>query len=385
MDYLLLAIGLVLLVVGADGLVKGAARLAASIGIPSLVIGLTVVAFGTSAPELAVSIRSALAGQSEMAIANVVGSNIFNVLFILGLAAIITPLAISRQLIRQDVPLMVLASMLVFYMIRDGVLSRLDAGILVVLLLAYTVFLFVQGKRTEATERASGANNSVAPSASGAALSDAASTEQDDEVDALIRGTHPTWQNLLWIIGGLACLVVGANLLVNSAVNIARAFAVSEAVIGLTIVAVGTSLPEVMTSIVASIKGQRDIAVGNVVGSNIFNLLAVLGVSGVLSSNGLAGNEQLVQQDFPVMLAVALLCVPLFFTGAILSRIEGALFFILYLAYTLFLIGGALHAPWLASVQGIIVYALIPLTVVVVIGSLVKDRYDKRQLSKVSE
>ena len=380
MDYLLLAIGLVLLVVGADGLVKGAARLAASIGIPSLVIGLTVVAFGTSAPELAVSIRSALAGQSEMAIANVVGSNIFNVLFILGLAAIITPLAISRQLIRQDVPLMVLASMLVFYMIRDGVLSRLDAGILVVLLLAYTVFLFVQGKRTEATERASGANNSVAPSAS-----DAASTEQDDEVDALIRGTHPTWQNLLWIIGGLACLVAGANLLVNSAVNIARAFAVSEAVIGLTIVAVGTSLPEVMTSIVASIKGQRDIAVGNVVGSNIFNLLAVLGVSGVLSSNGLAGNEQLVQQDFPVMLAVALLCVPLFFTGAILSRIEGALFFILYLAYTLFLIGGALHAPWLASVQGIIVYALIPLTVVVVIGSLVKDRYDKRQLSKVSE
>ncbi|MGL5674658.1 MAG: calcium/sodium antiporter, partial [Plesiomonas shigelloides] len=378
-------IGLVLLVVGADGLVKGAARLAASIGIPSLVIGLTVVAFGTSAPELAVSIRSALAGQSEMAIANVVGSNIFNVLFILGLAAIITPLAISRQLIRQDVPLMVLASMLVFYMIRDGVLSRLDAGILVVLLLAYTVFLFVQGKRTEATERASGANNSVAPSASGAALSDAASTEQDDEVDALIRGTHPTWQNLLWIVGGLACLVAGANLLVNSAVNIARAFAVSEAVIGLTIVAVGTSLPEVMTSIVASIKGQRDIAVGNVVGSNIFNLLAVLGVSGVLSSNGLAGNEQLVQQDFPVMLAVALLCVPLFFTGAILSRIEGALFFILYLAYTLFLIGGALHAPWLASVQGIIVYALIPLTVVVVIGSLVKDRYDKRQLSKVSE
>lgn len=369
MDYLLLAIGLVLLVVGADGLVKGAARLAASIGIPSLVIGLTVVAFGTSAPELAVSIRSALAGQSEMAIANVVGSNIFNVLFILGLAAIITPLAISRQLIRQDVPLMVLASMLVFYMIRDGVLSRLDAGILVVLLLAYTVFLFVQGKRTEATERASGA----------------ASTEQDDEVDALISGTHPTWQNLLWIVGGLACLVAGANLLVNSAVNIARAFAVSEAVIGLTIVAVGTSLPEVMTSIVASIKGQRDIAVGNVVGSNIFNLLAVLGVSGVLSSNGLAGNEQLVQQDFPVMLAVALLCVPLFFTGAILSRIEGALFFILYLAYTLFLIGGALHAPWLASVHGIIVYALIPLTVVVVIGSLVKDRYDKRQLSKVSE
>lgn len=385
MDYLLLAIGLVLLVVGADGLVKGAARLAASIGIPSLVIGLTVVAFGTSAPELAVSIRSALAGQSEMAIANVVGSNIFNVLFILGLAAIITPLAISRQLIRQDVPLMVLASMLVFYMIRDGVLSRLDAGILVVLLLAYTVFLFVQGKRTEATERASGANNTAAPSVSGAALSEAASTEQDDEVDALIRGTHPTWQNLLWIVGGLACLVAGANLLVNSAVNIARAFAVSEAVIGLTIVAVGTSLPEVMTSIVASIKGQRDIAVGNVVGSNIFNLLAVLGVSGVLSSNGLAGNEQLVQQDFPVMLAVALLCVPLFFTGAILSRIEGALFFILYLAYTLFLIGGALHAPWLASVQGIIVYALIPLTVVVVIGSLVKDRYDKRQLSKVSE
>lgn len=368
MDYLLLAVGLVLLVVGADGLVKGAARLAASMGIPSLVIGLTVVAFGTSAPELAVSIRSSLAGQTEMAIANVVGSNIFNVLFILGLAAMITPLAISRQLIRQDVPLMVLASILVFYLVQDGVVSRLDAALLVGLLLSYTAFLFVQGKRNEAAHPAHRADSN--------------STEPNDEVDVLIRGTHPTWQNLLWIAGGLFCLVAGANLLVSSAVNIARAFAVSEAVIGLTIVAIGTSLPEVMTSIVASIKGQRDIAVGNVVGSNTFNLLAVLGVSGVFSGSGLAGNEQLIHQDFPVMLAAALLCLPLFFTGSVLSRIEGTLFFALYLAYSLFLIGSALHASWLMSLEGIIGYVLIPLAVVVVVGSLIKDRYDKRQLNK---
>ncbi|MGL5290859.1 MAG: calcium/sodium antiporter, partial [Vibrionaceae bacterium] len=329
MDYLLLILGLILLITGADGLVKGAARLAVKVGVPSLVVGLTVVAFGTSAPELAVSINSAIAGKTELAIANVVGSNIFNVLFILGIAAMIMPLTISRQLIRQDVPIMVLVSALLFYMAIDGVLSFIDSGILVALLVAYTAFLFVQGKRDEAK----------------------ALTANNDEVASLTQKEHPIWQSILWVVGGLALLVLGANLLVTSAVNIARIFGVSEAVIGLTIVAIGTSLPEVVTSIVATIKGQRDIAVGNVVGSNIFNLLGVLGISGLCSRDGLAGSAQLINQDFPIMLGVAVLCLPLMFTGAILSRLEGALFFGLYLLYSAFLIGNATAAAWLPTLS----------------------------------
>lgn len=359
MDYVLLVLGLVLLVIGADGLVKGAARLAVKIGIPSLVIGLTVVAFGTSAPELAVSINSAISNKTELAMANVVGSNIFNVLFILGLAAVIIPLTISRQLIRQDVPIMVLISVLVFFMAQDGRLSGWNCGVLVALLLLYTAFLFVQGKRTEKDE----------PDSS------------NDEVASLTNENHPVWQSVLWLLIGLAFLVIGANLLVSSAGNIARTFGVSEAVIGLTIVAIGTSLPEVVTSIVASFKGQRDIAVGNVVGSNTFNLLAVLGISGLFSDDGLVANATLVQQDFPVMLGVALLCLPLMFTGAVLSRLEGMLFFTLYLFYSAFLIGTVTEAVWLAPLSMVIWKVVFPLTLLVVVLSLGRDWWKRKPLN----
>ncbi|MGL4827045.1 MAG: calcium/sodium antiporter [Vibrionaceae bacterium] len=360
MDYLLLLLGLILLIAGADGLVKGAARLAIKVGVPSLVVGLTLVAFGTSAPELAVSVNSAIAGKTELAIANVVGSNIFNVLFILGVAAMIMPLTISRQLIRQDVPIMVLVSVLVFYMATDGMLSFVDCGILVSLLLAYTAFLFVQGKRNE--------------------VKALALRDEDDEVATLTRGEHPIWQSILWIVAGLALLILGANLLVTSAVNLARIFGISEAVIGLTILAIGTSLPEVVTSIVATIKGHRDIAVGNVVGSNTFNLLAVLGLSGLFSSEGLTGSAQLIDQDFPVMLGVALLCLPLMFTGAILSRLEGALFLGLYLLYTAFLIGAATTATWLPSLSMVTWSFIFPVTLTVIVISLLKDWWRQKQL-----
>lgn len=356
MDYLLLILGFVLLISGADGLVKGASRLATNFGIPSLVIGLTVVAFGTSAPELAVSINSALSNKTELAIANVVGSNIFNVLFILGLAAVITPLSISKQLIRQDVPIMVLVTGLVFYMATDGLLSVWDCGILVILLLVYTVFLFVQGRQAEARENDTSA----------------------DELASITTGRFPTWQNILWLIVGFTFLVLGANLLVESAVNIARQLGASEAVIGLTILAVGTSLPEVVTSIVASVKGQRDIAVGNVVGSNTFNLLAVLGISGLFSGLGLTGDVQLVEQDLPIMLAVAFLCLPLMFTGAVLSRLEGTLFFGLYLLYSAFLSGSVKAASWLDPLLFVAWNVIFPITLAVVVVSLLRDWWDKK-------
>lgn len=357
MDYLFLVLGLILLVAGADGLVKGAARLAVKVGIPSLVIGLTVVAFGTSAPELAVSINSAVSNKTELAIANVVGSNIFNVLFILGLAAVITPLTISKQLIRQDVPIMILLSALVFYMATDGRLSFWDCGVLVVLLVAYTAFLFVQGKRTESETSEIGG----------------------DEVASLTQGQHPVWQSMLWLVIGLILLITGANLLVSSAVNIARTFGVSEAIIGLTILAIGTSLPEVVTSIVASFKGQRDIAVGNVVGSNTFNLLAVLGISGLFSGEGLVGNTQLVEQDFPIMLGVALLCLPLMFTGATLSRLEGLLFFGLYLLYSAFLIGDVIGSAWLPTLSMVTWNVVFPVILSVIAISLIRDWWRQKQ------
>ncbi len=357
MTWIFLVVGLVLLVVGADLLVKGAARLAGSFGIPALVIGLTVVAFGTSAPELAVSVKAAYSGQAELAIANAVGSNIFNVLFILGAAAMISPLIISRQLIRQDVPIMVLISVVALLMTLDGNITRLEAGVLFAGLLGYTWFLFRQGK-------AKGADT------------------VDEEVEAMLKAKVPAWQNVLLVIGGLILLVLGARWLVESAVEIARAWGINEAVIGLTIVAAGTSLPEVVTSIVATIRGERDIAVGNVVGSNIFNILCVLGISGLVSPLPLLAGEQMAMVDIPVMVGVALLCVPLFFIGSVLNRIEGLLFMLLYIAYTWYLVAMALKEAYLPDLQQGILYGLLPVVVFYVVVSFIHDRIKSKQLQQ---
>lgn len=345
MTWLLLVLGLVLLVFGADLMVKGAARLAGNFGVPALVIGLTVVAFGTSAPELAVSVKAAYSGQAELAIANVVGSNIFNILLILGLSAVIAPLMISRQLIRQDVPIMVGVSLVAAAMALDGNIGRLEALVLTIGLLSYTAFLFHQGRKQ-------GMDTS------------------DEEVEAMLKVKTPAWQNLLLVAGGLVLLVLGARWLVQSAVEIATMFGVSEAVIGLTIVAAGTSLPEVVTSVVATMRGERDIAVGNVVGSNIFNILSVLGLSGLVSPIPLLAGEQLVQLDLPVMLGAAILCVPLFFTGAILDRIEGSIFLALYVAYVWYLVALALARPYLPTLQNGIVFGLLPVMLVYITYSL---------------
>lgn len=357
MTWLLLIVGLVLLVFGAELLIKGAARLASNFGVPALVIGLTVVAFGTSAPELAVSVKAAYAGQAELAIANVVGSNIFNVLVILGIAAIISPLIISHQLIRQDVPIMVGVTLLAVAMTQDGNINKWEAVILTLGLLVYTWFLFYQGKKK------------------GVDVS-------DGEVDELLSGEVPVWKNIVLVVGGLVLLVLGARWLVQSAVELATAWGVNEAVIGLTIVAAGTSLPEVMTSVMATIRGQRDIAVGNVVGSNIFNILCVLGVSGLVSPMPLLAGDQLANVDIPVMLGVAVLCLPVFYIGAILSRAEGALFLVLYVAYVWILIAMALELGYAAQLQNAVLYGLIPVAAAFVLVTLVLD-LRKRSVQKI--
>ncbi len=353
MTWLMLVFGLVLLIIGAELLVKGASRLATSFGIPALVVGLTVVAFGTSAPELAVSVKAAFSGQAELAIANVVGSNTFNILFILGLAALIMPLMVSQQLIRQDVPIMIGVSIIALLMIQDGSIGKFEAAILVLGVIIYTIFLFYQGKKT-------GIDAS------------AVSTETP----------KPVWQNLLFIVVGLALLVLGARWLVQSAVDIASSFGISEAVIGLTIVAAGTSLPEVMTSIVATIKGERDIAIGNVVGSNIFNILAVLGLSGLLSPIPLVASEQLAQIDVPVMLAVAVLCLPLFFLGSTLNRFEGFLFLVIYIGYVWFTVAMALSLEYLPQLQTALLYGLAPLVGIYVLFCLITEQVKRRSASR---
>ncbi len=328
MAVLLIVAGLVVLVLGGEWLVRGASALAARFHIPPLIIGLTVVAFGTSAPELGVSIQAALAGAADVAVGNVVGSNIFNVLFILGISAMITPLVVSSQLIRFDVPLMITVSVLGWALARDGLISRLDGVILFSVLVGYILICIRFASRESKLVREEfAAQYASADAAIGA----------DESVPVGVA----VWKSLLLIAVGLIALGLGSRWLVDGAVSIATWWGVSQLVIGLTIVAAGTSLPEVVTSIVATIRGQRDIAVGNVVGSNIFNLACVLGLSGIIAPSGIPISSAAISFDIPVMILVAALCLPIFFTGRMIARWEGAVFLLGYIAYTAYMVMSA--------------------------------------------
>jgi cation:H+ antiporter len=303
------------------------------------------VAFGTSSPELAVSLKAALADQASIALGNVVGSNIFNVLFILGLSALVTPLVVSQQLIRLDVPLMIGLSVLVLLFAVDAMFSRTDGLFLVVGLVLYIGFLIVQIRKE--------------------------SEEVQDKYaeEFAVKDSRATrWpRNICLVIGGLALLVLGSRWLVDSAVFIAHSLGVSELVIGLTIVAAGTSLPEVVTSVIASIKGERDIAVGNVVGSNLFNMMGALGIASIVAPTGIAVSAAVIRFDIPIMIVVAFACLPIFFTGGIISRWEGALLLGYYVAYTLYLIFAATHHDALPRFSAVMFYFAIPLTMVTLI------------------
>lgn len=343
-----LAIGLVLLVAGAEFLVRGAARLAASAGVPTLVVGLTVVAFGTSAPELAVSVGASLSGQADISIGNVVGSNIFNVLMILGLSAVIAPLTVARQIIRLDVPLTIGVSFLLLLFALDGRLQQTDGIVLLAGIVAYTVFAVVQGRK-------SGRDG------------------EDDELAEEYHLERTGWQARLpapWLLDwglialGLGLLVAGSQLLVDNAVTIARAMGVSELIVGLTIVSAGTSLPELATSVTASLRGQRDIAVGNVIGSNLFNILCVMGLSAAITPAGLTVPSAVLRFDLPVAIATAVACLPVFFSGNEISRWEGFLFIAYYGAYGAYLILNATGHDMLPAFNSAMLWFVLPLTAV---------------------
>jgi len=352
MTTLMFIAGLIGLIAGAELLVRGASRLALSFGISPLVVGLTIVAFGTSAPEMAVSVGAVLDGKGDLAIGNVVGSNIFNVLFILGVSALITPLVVNIQLIRQEVPILIGASVLLLVLTLDSRLGWVDGGLLFVLLLAYTVFLVVQSRAETAA-----ANEEYA----------AGFPENAGGWDASLP------VQLLLIAAGLALLVLGSSWLVDAAMIFARALGVSDLVIGLTIVAAGTSMPEVATSVMAAIKGERDIAVGNVVGSSTFNILGGLGLSGLVSgATGLTIPPSMLNFDIWVMLAVSLACLPVFMTGREIARWEGVVFLFYYAAYVIYLIMATQAHDALPAFSTAMMGFVLPLTVITLVVVLLR-------------
>lgn len=336
--------GLVLLIGGAELLVRGAAGLATVLGMSPLVVGLTVVAFATSSPELAVSVGSALDGQADIALGNVVGSTIANVLLILGLAALLAPLVVRSQLVRFDVPVMIGAAVLVLLAGLDGVVGRGDGVLLLVGIVAYLTRVIVVSRR------------------------------QPEDVATDHTGPTPSpWRDAALVVVGLGLLVVGSNLLLDAAVTVAERLGISQLVIGLTLVAVGTSLPEIATSMLAVARGARDLAVGNVVGSNIFNLLGVLGVTGIVAPDGVPVARGALDFDLPVMVAVTVACLPIFFTGNRISRTEGAMFVGYYVAYTAYLLLAAAEHDALAPFSLVMFGFVVPLTVVTVAGSVVRS------------
>jgi cation:H+ antiporter len=338
-----LVVGIAVLIGGAEFLVRGASRLAARTGISSIVIGLTVVAFGTSAPELAVSLQSAFQDNADLAVGNIVGSNIANVLLVLGLAAAVGGgLVVAQRIVRIDVPLMVAISVVVWLMALDGEINRFDGIILALVLTAYVVWTVRAARRPDPKSEA----------------------EYDEALNPEQLAQSPVLVDLGLVLGGLIGLVLGARLLVDGASDIAADLGVPDLVIGLTVVAVGTSMPEIATSILAAIRGERDLAVGNAVGSNLFNLMCVLGLSSVISPSAIAVSESARSVDIPIMTAVAVACLPVFFNGYTLKRWEGILFVAYYGAYTAYLVLGATESDSQGAFGDVMLWFVVPLTAI---------------------
>lgn len=333
--------GLAILTAGAELLVRGASRLALLAGISPLVVGLTVVAYGTSTPELVVSVKAGLAGNPDIALGNVVGSNVFNVLFILGAAGVIAPLTVARQLVRLEVPIMIGVSLLLWALALDGRIGTLDGVLLSAGILAYSGWSIWRSRREEAARRESAGEGAPPAPAGGTG-----------------RGVAV---GVAFLAAGLALLIFGARWFVDASVALAKALGVSDLVIGLTIVAAGTSMPEVATSIVATIRGERDIAIGNVVGSNIYNVLAILGLSALVTPGGLRVAPSLLTFDLPVMVAVAVACLPIFLTGWSIARLEAAVFLGFYASYAAFLVLAAQRHDALPAFSAVMLEFAIPL------------------------
>lgn len=308
-DILLLIGGLITLVIGGEALVRGAVGVAQKAKISTLVIGMTVVSFGTSAPELLVSLQATLGGHADIAIGNVVGSNVANIALVLGLTVLIFPIVVERDTLRIDWPVMMVTSLLLWLFIQDEILVRWEGITLVVLLLSFTTWLIWRSRRKQRKEAAD------------------ASEEEDSD---------PTWKALVYLLVGLVGLYFGADWLLEGAVSIAEEMGMSERVIGITIVAFGTSVPELVTSCVAAFRKQTDISVGNLIGSNIFNIMAVLGVTATVSDVTVA--PKILEWDIWWMLGIAAVLLPMMLVSKKIGRLQGVLLFGTYLVYVVLLL-----------------------------------------------
>jgi len=333
---LTLAVGLVLLVAGGELLVRGGSGLGRALGLSPLIVGLTIVAAATSAPELAVSLDATLSGAPGLAVGNVVGSNIVNILLVLGLAAVVLPMTVRTQLVRTDVPVMVALSVLLLVLALNGSVGRLEGGLLVALFVAYVAWTVVVGRRAGVDDPSPQAAPPAAPR---------------PVVDVVL------------VVVGVALLVLGARLLVTAATDVAAAFGVSDLVIGLTVVAVGTSLPELATSVIAAVRGEREMAIGNVVGSNIFNITAVMGLTAAIAPGGVPVQAAVLRFDLPVMVAVAVALVPVVVTGFTIARWEAGVFLAYYVAYVAYLLLAAADHDALPAYSAVMLGFVVPITV----------------------
>jgi cation:H+ antiporter len=311
--------GLIVLAGGSEVMVRGGTGLASRLGISPIIIGLTVVSIGTSMPELAIGVIAVGEGSGALAVGNIAGTNVVNLLLILGLSALLVPLALQMRTIRSELPVMAGVAVLFWLLSADGGLTRLDGLILVAGAVVYTVAVVLSARR-ESRRVAMEFAGEFGPAA------------------VVTSGRYGTIRDLAMTAGGIVVLVIGADWLVDGAVGVAREFAVSDALIGLTVVAIGTSAPELMTTIVSTIRGDRDIAIGNLIGSSVYNILLVLGITCLVPDNGIGLPETLVRVDIPVMVAVALACVPIFLSGRRVSRAEGGVMVAVYFVYLAFLI-----------------------------------------------
>jgi len=298
--------GLVLLALGAEGLVRGSSSIALRMGVTPLVVGLTIVAFGTGSPEMVVSLQAALAGSSDLALGNIVGSNIANIALILGLAALARPLQVRSVLLWREMPVMIGVTLLLVILLRDGELGRVDGAILTAGAIAYTIGIYLASRRAREADVAA------------------------EFAQEMPRPQANTSRSVALVVAGFTGLLIGAHILVNGAVVIAQALGLSQVVIGLTVIAIGTSLPELATSVVAALRNDADVAFGNVLGSNILNILLILGVVAMIQPISATGLRTL---DLAAMVGSAMLLYPLLWRGRILNRWEGGLLLVGYIAY----------------------------------------------------
>lgn len=337
-----LLIGLAVLILGSEWLVTYSTQLGLKLGVSPLIIGLSFVAFGSSAPEIAVSIQSSLMGYGMIAVSNVVGSNMFNILIILGVSSLIAPVLIPKRVLLVDVPIMVGATLLFYVFTKDGVLRTEEGVFLGIALLGYLYYLFYQFKKSP--------------------------NEANETIKSVIKPAKPVWVISVMIFFGISMILWSSREIVLSTISIAAWLGLSQTAIGLTVIAIGTSMPEFVTSLIAMFRGQNEMAIGNIIGSNILNILAVIGLSSLVHFDSIILKENLVRFDIPAMTIVALMCLPVFFTGNKIQKWEGILFICYYISYMGIRMVIALNATSLLWVQDFFMSYLVPITFVVLIA-----------------